>query len=77
MHVWCRSLWSVTAALRCIRKALENVEKIAKPKVILVSDNPSFIMTLKASVQELAEVYINKELPHVLLFLILNFFVSA
>ncbi|CAO2831260.1 unnamed protein product [Amaranthus hypochondriacus] len=51
-----RPLSSVPAALRCIRKAMENVEQVARPKVVLVSDTPSYISLVKASVEELAEV---------------------
>ncbi|KMT09648.1 hypothetical protein BVRB_6g131000 [Beta vulgaris subsp. vulgaris] len=51
-----RSLWPVKAALSCIRKALENLEQVARPKVVVVSDTPSFISTVKPSLEELAEV---------------------
>lgn len=52
-----RSLWPVKAALSCIRKALENLEQVARPKVVVVSDTPSFISTVKPSLEELAEVF--------------------
>ncbi|XP_021835457.2 uncharacterized protein [Spinacia oleracea] len=51
-----RSLWPVQSALSCIRKAMENLEQVARPKVVLVSDTPSFISTIKPSLQELAQV---------------------
>ncbi|XP_021727520.1 uncharacterized protein LOC110694666 [Chenopodium quinoa] len=51
-----RSMWPVQAALSCIRKAMENFEQVARPKVVVVSDTPSFISTIKPGLQELAEV---------------------
>lgn len=37
---------------------MENLEQVARPKVVLVSDTPSFISTIKPSLQELAQVFI-------------------
>ncbi|KAK9678123.1 hypothetical protein RND81_11G189400 [Saponaria officinalis] len=51
-----RSVRAVQAALGCLRKAIENSEMVGRPKVVLVSDTPSFINTIKPSIEEFAEV---------------------
>ncbi|KAL9246050.1 hypothetical protein vseg_019633 [Gypsophila vaccaria] len=51
-----RSVRAVQAALGCLRKAMEKSEMMGRPKVVLVSDTPSFINTIKPSIEEFAEV---------------------
>lgn len=51
-----RSLWPVQAALSCIEKAVQKLQHVSRPKVVVVSDTPSFISAIKPSLQELAEV---------------------
>ncbi|GAB4848648.1 hypothetical protein Ancab_003359 [Ancistrocladus abbreviatus] len=51
-----RPVRAVQAALSCTRKAMQNIQQVSRPKVILVSDTPSFIKAIKPSVGEFAEV---------------------
>ncbi|CAM8973092.1 unnamed protein product [Rhodiola kirilowii] len=50
------SIRAVHAALDCIRKALKNLPITSRPKVVLVSDTPSFIEEVTPLVHEFAEV---------------------
>ncbi|XP_052189424.1 uncharacterized protein LOC127799432 [Diospyros lotus] len=51
-----RSLRTAQAALNCLRKAMENLQLESKPKVVLVSDTPSFIKEFSQNISEFAEV---------------------
>ncbi|XP_074275189.1 uncharacterized protein LOC141599162 [Silene latifolia] len=51
-----RSVRAVQAALSCLRTAMENSEMVGRPKVVLVSDTPFFISTIKPIIEEFAEV---------------------
>ncbi|GMH15050.1 hypothetical protein Nepgr_016891 [Nepenthes gracilis] len=51
-----RSVRAAKAALSCIRKAMQNRQQLLRPKVVLVSDTPSFIKTIKPSISDFAEV---------------------
>uniref|UniRef100_A0A7N0UQA3 Uncharacterized protein n=1 Tax=Kalanchoe fedtschenkoi TaxID=63787 RepID=A0A7N0UQA3_KALFE len=49
------SIRAVHAALECVRKALKNLQ-ISRPRLVLVSDTPSFIEEVTPLVNEFAEV---------------------
>ncbi|KAL8142752.1 hypothetical protein V2J09_015784 [Rumex salicifolius] len=51
-----RSVRASRAALSCIRKAMQNIQQTPKPKLVLVSDTPSFVKAMKADLGEFAEV---------------------
>ncbi|KAL6996896.1 hypothetical protein U1Q18_007021 [Sarracenia purpurea var. burkii] len=52
-----RSPRAVTASLNCIKKALlRNCPQVLRPRVVMVSDTPSVINTIKSKLQEFAEV---------------------
>lgn len=45
------------AALNCVRKALQNHQyQIIKPRIVLVSDTPSFIEDIMPSLMEFSDV---------------------
>lgn len=51
-----RPVRAVQAALSCVKKAMQNLRHDSRPKVVVVSDTPSFISTIKPSVEEFAQV---------------------
>ncbi|KAL9250180.1 hypothetical protein AKJ16_DCAP12888 [Drosera capensis] len=51
-----RSVRSAQAALSCIKKALQNLHGLPRPKVVLISDTPSSIDLMSSSLNEFAEV---------------------
>ncbi|KAK4392845.1 hypothetical protein Sango_1755300 [Sesamum angolense] len=51
-----RSVRAKQAALDCVRRAVNNLPVISRPKVVLVSDTPSMVKEITPSLQEFAEV---------------------
>ncbi|KAJ9178858.1 hypothetical protein P3X46_010707 [Hevea brasiliensis] len=51
-----RSVRATQAALNCIKKALRNLRQISRPRVVLVSDTPSFIRSILPNINGFAEV---------------------
>ncbi|GAB2225974.1 hypothetical protein Droror1_Dr00021755 [Drosera rotundifolia] len=51
-----RSVRSAQAALSCIKKALQNLHGLPRPKVVLISDTPSSVDLMSSSLKEFAEV---------------------
>ncbi|TMW90850.1 hypothetical protein EJD97_015137 [Solanum chilense] len=51
-----RSIRAVQAAFSCIRKSVENLKLISKPRIILVSDNPSLVRDIAPDLNQFAEV---------------------
>ncbi|GLT27196.1 hypothetical protein SLA2020_022130 [Shorea laevis] len=51
-----RSVRAVQAALNCIRKAMHNLQLRSKPRVVVVSDTPSLVKSIKPNISEFAEV---------------------
>ncbi|MCD7458462.1 hypothetical protein HAX54_038336 [Datura stramonium] len=51
-----RSIRAVQAASSCIRKSVENLKLMSKPRVVLVSDNPSLINDIAPDLNQFAEV---------------------
>ncbi|CAH9082551.1 unnamed protein product [Cuscuta epithymum] len=51
-----RSVRAVRAALGCIRKAINDLKLSQKPRVVVVSDTPSFVKTITPYLDEFAEV---------------------
>ncbi|KAK4417926.1 hypothetical protein Salat_2205300 [Sesamum alatum] len=51
-----RSVRAKQAALDCVRRAINNLPVISKPKVVLVSDTPSIVKDIRSSLEEFAEV---------------------
>ncbi|XP_030515800.1 uncharacterized protein LOC115729378 [Rhodamnia argentea] len=51
-----RSLRAAQAALRCVRKVISNLQ-LSKPRVVVVSDTPSFIRGITQNISEFAEVF--------------------
>ncbi|KAL2240669.1 uncharacterized protein LOC105177458 [Sesamum indicum] len=51
-----RSVKAKQAALDCVRRAVNNLPLISKPKVVLVSDTPSMVKDITPSLEEFAEV---------------------
>ncbi|KAF8013096.1 hypothetical protein BT93_I1079 [Corymbia citriodora subsp. variegata] len=51
-----RSLRAAQAALSCVRKAISNLP-LSKPRVVIVSDTPSFIRSITQDISEFAEVF--------------------
>ncbi|GLT27204.1 hypothetical protein SLA2020_022210 [Shorea laevis] len=47
---------AVQAALNCIRKAMHNLQLRSKPRVVVVSDTPSLVKSIKPNISEFAEV---------------------
>lgn len=50
-----RSVRALQAALNCLKKAMQALQ-VARPKVVVVSDTPSFINTIQPVIEEFAEV---------------------
>jgi len=44
------------AALNCIRRALRKLHQISRPRVVLVTDTPSFVKSILPNISEFAEV---------------------
>lgn len=51
-----RSVRAVRAALNCVRKAIRIRNLKSRPKVVLVSDSPSLVKSIKPDLSEFAEV---------------------
>ncbi|KAF3644469.1 putative protein transport protein-like-like isoform X1 [Capsicum annuum] len=51
-----RSIRGAQAAVSCIRKCVENLKLMSKPRVVLVSDNPSLVKDIAPDVNQFAEV---------------------
>ncbi|WMV16463.1 hypothetical protein MTR67_009848 [Solanum verrucosum] len=51
-----RSIRAVQAAFSCIRKSVENLKLMSKPRIILVSDNPSLVKDIAPDLNQFAEV---------------------
>ncbi|KAK4360821.1 hypothetical protein RND71_019773 [Anisodus tanguticus] len=51
-----RSIRAVQAAFSCIRKSVENLKLMSKPRVVLVSDNPSLVKDIAPDLNQFAEV---------------------
>lgn len=51
-----RSVRAVRAALECIRKAVNDLQLITKPRVVIVSDTPSFVKFIAPYLDEFAKV---------------------
>ncbi|XP_024182987.1 uncharacterized protein LOC112188162 [Rosa chinensis] len=51
-----RSVRAAQAALNCIRKAVRNLGKASRPRVVLVSDTPSLIKSITPNISKFAEV---------------------
>ncbi|XP_009779742.1 uncharacterized protein LOC107794385 [Nicotiana tabacum] len=51
-----RSIRAVQAAFSCIRKSVENLKLTSKPRVVLVSDNPSLVKDIAPDLNQFAEV---------------------
>ncbi|GMN57456.1 hypothetical protein TIFTF001_026562 [Ficus carica] len=51
-----KSVRAVQAALNCIKKATNNLNKTSRPKVVLVSDTPSLVTGIKPDISKFAEV---------------------
>lgn len=47
---------AIQAALNCIRRAINNLSLGPKPKVVVVSDTPSLVKSIKPEISEFAEV---------------------
>lgn len=53
----CRSARAVKAAVICVKRAVHNLDpRIANPRVVLVSDTPSFIKEITPNLTEFADV---------------------
>ncbi|KAF2322930.1 hypothetical protein GH714_032137 [Hevea brasiliensis] len=50
------SVRATQAALNCIKKALRNLRQTSRPRVVLVSDTPSFIRSILPNINGFAEV---------------------
>ncbi|KAJ8771936.1 hypothetical protein K2173_027113 [Erythroxylum novogranatense] len=53
-----RSVRATRAALNCIRKALTNLHQKPRPRVVLVSDTPSFVKSVIPNLSGFAEVFL-------------------
>lgn len=51
-----RSVRAVQAALNCLRKAIHDLKQGSKPRVVLVSDTPALVRSIKPNISEFAEV---------------------
>lgn len=51
-----RSVRAPRAALNCIRRALHKLRQISRPRVVLVTDTPSFVKSILPNISEFAEV---------------------
>ncbi|WCJ40180.1 hypothetical protein M5689_021111 [Euphorbia peplus] len=51
-----RPVRAMQAAVNCIKKAMPNIHQMPRPRVVLVSDTPSFVKSILASITEFAEV---------------------
>ncbi|KAJ9189738.1 hypothetical protein P3X46_000994 [Hevea brasiliensis] len=51
-----RSVRATQAALNCIKKALRNQHQTSRPRVVLVSDTPSFVNSILPNISGFAEV---------------------
>ncbi|XP_068336113.1 uncharacterized protein [Pyrus communis] len=51
-----KSVRAAQAAVKCIKKAMHNVGKSPKPRVVLASDNPSLVKSITPTISKFAEV---------------------
>ncbi|KAM1565404.1 hypothetical protein ACFX1Z_044218 [Malus domestica] len=51
-----KSVRAAQAAVNCIKKAVHNLGKSPKPRVVLVSDNPSLVKSITPNINKFAEV---------------------
>ncbi|CAI0396826.1 unnamed protein product [Linum tenue] len=51
-----RPVRAVQAALNCVQKAMHNLQNKQRPRLVLVSDTPSFVKSLLPNISEFAEV---------------------
>ncbi|OMO99403.1 hypothetical protein COLO4_13307 [Corchorus olitorius] len=51
-----RSLRAAQAALNCVRRATRNLQQGSKPRVVVISDSPSFVKFITPNISEFAEV---------------------
>lgn len=56
VHLYFRSVRGLQAALQCIRKAMLNLSRVQKPRLVLVSDTPNFVKSIMPILGEFAEV---------------------
>ncbi|XP_044501269.1 uncharacterized protein LOC123222513 [Mangifera indica] len=52
-----RSVRVLQAALKCIRKVVDSLHQTSRPKIVLVSDTPSFPQSIAPNISEFAEVF--------------------
>ncbi|KAM1918588.1 hypothetical protein FF1_023216 [Malus domestica] len=51
-----KSVRAAQAALNCIKKSMHNLGKSPRPRVVLVSDNPSLVKSITPNISKFAEV---------------------
>ncbi|XP_065868092.1 uncharacterized protein [Euphorbia lathyris] len=51
-----RPVRAMHAAVNCIKKAMLNIHQMPRPRVVLVSDTPSFVQSVLTSITEFADV---------------------
>ncbi|XP_022774221.1 uncharacterized protein LOC111316526 isoform X2 [Durio zibethinus] len=52
-------IWSVRAAqaaLNCLKRARRNSQQVSRPRVVVISDTPSFVRSITPNISEFAEV---------------------
>ena len=58
-----RSVRAAQAALNCLKRATRNLQQGSRPRVVVISDTPSFVKSITPNISEFAEV-INLVSPH-------------
>ncbi|XVF57729.1 hypothetical protein PTKIN_Ptkin07bG0006000 [Pterospermum kingtungense] len=59
LHMRMLMNWSVRAAqaaLNCLKRAILNLQQGSRPRVVVISDTPSFVKTITPNISEFAEV---------------------
>ncbi|XP_022741921.1 uncharacterized protein LOC111293456 [Durio zibethinus] len=51
-----RSVRAAQAALNCLTRATRNLQQESRPRVVVISDNPSFVKSITPNISEFAEV---------------------
>ncbi|XP_015570987.1 uncharacterized protein LOC8285303 [Ricinus communis] len=51
-----RPVRATRAAINCVNKAMQNLHQMPRPRVVLVSDTPSFVNSILPNISEFAEV---------------------
>ncbi|KAB2064801.1 hypothetical protein ES319_A09G046100v1 [Gossypium barbadense] len=51
-----RSVRAAQAALNCLKRAIRNLQQGSRPRVVVISDTPSFIKGITPNISEVAEV---------------------